>query len=145
MLTGYPSASRPVSTASSNLASHLAASAHTAHLVHVDFLRWTREITGGPEPRPPWRDIDQDAHVVGPPHPPAEPRTPQRTRRLTDDQGFHERCQILIGRHVGDDAILCHSVALNQHSTRLGDATSRRFREQHAHLRITPDIERLLR
>jgi hypothetical protein len=63
---------------------------------------------------------------------------------LTDDQGFQERCQLLVGRHVGDDAILGRGVALNQHGTRLGDAASHRFREQHAHLRIAPDIERLL-
>src|SRR5262249_49076137 len=100
MLTGYPSASRPVSTASSNLASHLAASAHTAHLVHVEFLGWPRKITVGPIPRSPWRDIDQDAHVVRPPHPPAEPCTPQRTCGLTDSQGFQQRFQILIGRHI---------------------------------------------
>src|SRR6185503_5880017 len=127
MLTGYPSTSRPVNTVSSNLPSHLAASAHTAHLAEIEFFGRTGELTGGPEPCPPWRHIDQDAHVVRPPHLLAEPRAPQGARGLTDDQGFRERREIFVGRHVGDDAIFGRGVALDQHGTRLGDTASLRF------------------
>src|SRR5690348_5169423 len=101
MLTGYPFTSSPVSTASPNLPSHLAASAHTAHLADVEFGRSIAEVTRGPEPSFPWRHVDQQTHVVRPPHPLAEPRTPQRTRGLPHGQGFGERLELLGFRHIG--------------------------------------------
>src|SRR5215213_2337807 len=101
MLTGYPSESTLVSTASSNLLSHLAASAHTAHLTEREFFGRAGEIPGRPEQCSPWRHIDEDAHVVRPPQPLAEPRAPQGTRGLTRHDGFQGCSEVGVRQHVG--------------------------------------------